>query len=127
MTVGWGIVPVMNKLSKAGRLSGDHHPPILPPLSVDELQLMWVDPPLDGFFVLFVLLGLQSSHEHFIWQNHYTFVVFFPLTVIRPSRQSVSLPIGASLQVVNFDVIISKFKHFPGHTSADLLGVPPIL
>ena len=117
----------MNELSKARRLSGDYHPSILPPFSVKELQLMRVDPSLDGFFVLLVFFVLQLSREYFVWQNYYPFVVLFSLTVIWPSRQGVSSPVGASFKVVNFDIVVSKLEYFPSHTSADLLGVPPVL
>ena len=67
MSVGWGVVSVMNKLSKARGLSGDYHSPILPPLPIDEFQLVRVNPLLNGFFVLFVLFVLQSSHKHLVW------------------------------------------------------------
>ena len=127
MTVGWRIMAVMNELSKVKGLSGDHQSPVLPPFSINELQLVRIDPLLDGLFILPVFFVLQLSREHFIGQDYYPFVVLFSLTVIWPSRQSVSLPVGASFEVVNFDVIVSKLKHFPSHTSADLLGVPPVL
>ena len=117
----------MNKLAKARGLSGDYQSPILPPFSINELQLVQIDPSLDGLSILPVFFVLQLSREHFIWQDYYPFVVLFSLTVIWPSRQSISPPIGASFKVVNFDVIISKLKHFPSHMSADLLGVPPVL
>ena len=88
---------------------------------------MQVNPLLDDFLVLPVFFVLQSSREYFIWQNYYPFVVLFSLTVIWPSRQRVSLSVGASFKVVNFDVIVSEFKHFPSHMPADFLGVPPVL
>ena len=117
----------MNKLAKARRLSGDYQSPILPPLSVNELQLVRINPSLDGLFILLVFFVLQLLREHFIWQDYYPLIVLFSLIVIWPSRQSVSSPVGASFKVVNFDVIVSKLKHFPSHSSADLLGVPPVL
>ena len=127
MTVGWRVVSVMNELSKVRGLSGDYHPSILPPLPIEELQLMQVNPLLDGLLVLLVFFILQSSREYFIGQNYHSFVILFFLIVIWPSRQSVSLSVGTSFKVVNFDVIVSEFKHFPSHPLADLLGVPPVL
>ena len=88
---------------------------------------MRIDPSLDGLFILPVFFVLQSLHEHLVRQDHYPFVVLFPLTVIWPSRQGVSSPIGTSFKVVNFDVVVSKLEYFPSHTLADLLGVPPVL
>ena len=67
MSVGWGVVSVMNKLSKARGLSSDYHSPILPPLPIDEFQLVQVNPLLNGFFVLFALFVLQLSHKHLVW------------------------------------------------------------
>ena len=117
----------MNELSKVRVLSGDYQSPILPPFSINELQLVRIDPSLDSLFILLVFLILQLSRKHFIGQDYYPFIVLLSLTVIWSSRQSISSPIGASFKVVNFDVIVSKLKYFPSYTSADLLGVPPVL
>ena len=117
----------MNELSKVRGLSGDYQSPILPPFSINGLQLVRVDPSLDGLFILSVVLVLQLSREHLIGQDYYPLIVLFSLTVIWSSRQSVSSPIGTSFKVVNFDVIVGKLKYFPSYASADLLGVPPVL
>ena len=86
VAIGWRIVSVMNELSKVRGLSGDYQSPILPPFSINELQLVRVDPSLDSFFILSVFLILQLSREHFVGQDYYPFVVLFPLTVIWSSR-----------------------------------------
>ena len=56
----------MNELSKVRGLSGDYQSPILPPFSINELQLVRIDPSLDGLFILPFFLVLQLSRKHFI-------------------------------------------------------------
>ena len=72
---------------------------------------------------------LQGDHlyEYMFWENRHGLVVVFPLTIVRSLRQGVSPRVLLAFNVMNFVVILQKFKYFPSDLSIYVLWGLPVL